>query len=210
MAQCERLSDFWRLVASRVSTMPMTHRPQIADVCGFVSDTVYKWPNPQMLSWIRDFEESALEPDGLAGYARVIGWGAGSLFRASHRRVPHRLEYTIDSNPEAWNTVVDGVPVVSPSRLDDEDPRAVAVIVFSCAFDEIAASVAARGPFRVFRVEEAAGRRRFRPLEDLVAYFEEVERHYPVLFAPDGAHAGAQDGSTGLPRGSSGNGRTSP
>jgi hypothetical protein len=187
---CSGLADFWRLVAARVSTLPLARRTDVVAVCHVLSEVVYKWPNCQVLSWVRAFER-ARASHLLDGFATVVGWGAGSLFRATHARVPRALAYTIDSNPAAWDTVVDGVPVSAPHRLDGEDPSRTALVVFSCAFDEIAAAIARRGPFAVYRTQDVVSVPGFQPLADIVAYFDEVERHYPVVFAPP-ALEGAQ------------------
>ena len=63
--------------------------------------------------------------------------------------------------------------------------------MFSFAFDEIAAAIARRGPFAVYRAQDVVRVPGFQPLADIVAYFDEVERHYPVVFAPP-ALEGAQ------------------
>jgi len=58
------------------------------------------------------------------------------------------------------------------------------VVVFSCFYDEIAARVRAERPdIAVIPYTTAVANQRFQPLVDLIAYYAEVERYYPLLFS---------------------------
>ncbi len=183
-AGCAGLADFWRAVEQRVAALPMTDRADIAAVLFFLSDTVYNWPNCEVQSWIRANARAAAGARPLDRFDRVAGWGTGSLFHAAHRTIGRRLDLLVDGDAARWGSTVAGYPVSDPEALRICDAADTAVVVFSCAFDAIVPRVRALGPFEVFRVDDVAPTRRFAPLSDLVGYFEEVERHYPVVFTP--------------------------
>jgi hypothetical protein len=181
-AACAGLSDFWAAIERHVNGLTLSARDQIAQVAYFLSDTVYKWPPPQVLSWIRAHERALSGPASSAQFPSVVGWGTGSAFLATHRLIGRDLLFVVDSDPLKWGSVVDGVTVRPPSAIAGLDPAATAVVVFSCFVEEIAALVRAEGPFAVLPAASLVAARRFRPLADLVAYFQEIERYYPVLF----------------------------
>lgn len=189
--RCRGLADFWAAVERHVSGLPLATRSDIAQVAFFLSDTVYKWPAPQLLSWIRGRERSLADPGSLARYTTVVGWGTGAAFRDAHRAIGRDLAFVVDSNQAKWGTVVDGVGVRPPSELKACDPRTTAVVVFSCFLEQIEPLVKAQGAFAVLPVTRLVAAQRFRPLVDLVSYFQEVERYYPVIFEARAAEVAA-------------------
>lgn len=77
--------------------------------------------------------------------ARIVGWGSGSVFDYFHSRYPVRLDYLIDNDRARWHTRRDGVEIVSPSRLLDEDPRETFVVIYSSAWPAIQRQLAEMG-----------------------------------------------------------------
>ena len=57
-AGCSGLADVWATVERHVNGLRLTTRDEIAQIAFFLSDTVYKWPAPQILSWIKRHEEA--------------------------------------------------------------------------------------------------------------------------------------------------------
>jgi hypothetical protein len=180
---CTGLADFWHRIEQRVNHLRFRERSDVSAVVHFLSDTIYNWPNCEVLSWVRDNERALRPTRSLDSYTVVAGWGTGSLFRATHGSLGRRLDHLIDGDAGRWGSRVETYEVHGPEVLRSLDPATTAVVVFSCAFDAIAAQVATRGPFAVVRATDVVEERRFRPLCDMVRYFEEVEQHYPILFA---------------------------
>lgn len=191
VAGCTGLSDFWAVIERHVSRLQLTTRDRISEVAFFLADTVYKWPTPQVLSWIRAHEAAPAGPASSARFSSIVGWGTGSAFRAMHRLIGRDLAFVVDSDPATWGSVIDGVTVHPPSALRQLDETGTAVVVFSCFVDAIAARVRREGNFFVVPAVDLVAARRFQPLVDLVAYFQEVERYYPVLFADAAVEAAA-------------------
>ncbi len=190
-ADCRGLADCWSAVERHVRALHMETRSQLAEIAFFLCDIVYKWPAPQVQCWIRAHELSLRESASVAVYETVVGWGTGSAFRSSVREIGRDLAFVVDRSPEKWGTCVEGIAIQPPSALDYLNDRTTAVVVFSCFVDEIAAAVRARGDFAIVPADRLVAHRRFRPLVDLVAYYEEVERSYPVLFADPALEAAA-------------------
>ena len=89
----------------------------------------------------------------------------------------------IDSEPAKWGDVIDGVTIRPFSALTALEGARTAVVVFSCFYDEIAATIRAERPdIAVVPYGTVVASRRFQPLVELVAYYTEVERYYPRLF----------------------------
>ncbi len=182
---CTGLADVWSVVERHVNALPITSRDQIAQLAFFLSDVVYKWPAPQILSWIDRHERALKEAISLDRFSAVVGWGTGSAFVAHHRLIGRPLSFSIDSEPSQWGRTVDGVTVKPMSALGPLNGEQTAVIVFSCFYDEIAARIKAERPeLSVIPYQAVTHNRRFQPLVDLIAYFTEVERYYPRLFTP--------------------------
>ena len=182
-AGCSGLADVWAAVERHVNGLRLTTRDEIAQIAFFLSDTVYKWPAPQILSWIKRHEESLGQGAPLRRFSTVVGWGTGSAFQANHRLIGRDLAFVIDSEPMKWGHAVNGVTIRPLSALATLDGERTAVVVFSCFHDEIAAKIKAERPdIVVFPYSAVVANQRFQPLVDLVAYFTEVERYYPRLF----------------------------
>ncbi len=144
---------------------------------------MYKWPAPQILSWIKRHEEALGQGAALRRFSRVVGWGTGSAFQANHRLIGRDLAFVIDSEPMKWGHTVNGITIRPLSALATLDGERTAVVVFSCFHDEIAARITAERPdIVVLPYTAVVANQRFQPLVDLVAYFSEVERYYPRLF----------------------------
>lgn len=178
---CRGLSDVWRRVAEHVDALPLRSRAAIAEVCWFVSDLVYRWPNCQVLSWIRDYEERTVGHRSLP--TRLVGWGTGALLHSVREQLAVEPAYLVDNDPATWGTVVGRWHVRPPEALRAESPD-VGVAVFSQAFAAIAADVARLGDFEVYTAADVIGQHQFRPIHDVAHYFDEVERYYPRLFLP--------------------------
>jgi hypothetical protein len=182
---CRALADMWAVVERHVNGLRPTTRDEIAQIAFFLSDTVYKWPAPQVLSWIKRHEESRGQGAALRRFSTIVGWGTGSAFQANHRLIGRDLAFVIDSEPANWGRSIDGVTIRPLSALATLDGERTAVVVFSCFYDEIAARVRAERPdVAVMPHTTAVANQRFQPLVDLVAYYTEVERYYPMLFSP--------------------------
>lgn len=191
VAQCHGLADFWRAIERRIAALPLRTRADVAAVAFFLSDTIYNWPNCELLAAIRATECAIGAPQGLDGFDLVVGWGTGSLFKSTQHALGRELAFVVDSDPSRWGTVVDGAAVKPPSVLLELDPARTAVVAFSCFADEIGAAARALGAFNVFAATELVASRRFGLLADLVNYFDEVEHYYPVLFTDSLAGAAA-------------------
>jgi len=181
---CSALADVWTVVERHVSSLHLASRDDIAQIAFFLSDVVYKWPAPQLLSWISRHEQALRQPGSLQRYSTIVGWGTGAAFRANHHEIGRALAFVIDSDPAKWGCAIDGVLVRPLSAATSLDGECTAIVVFSCFFDEIAARVRAERPdIAVIPYHTVIATRRFQPLVDLVAYYREVERYYPRLFA---------------------------
>jgi hypothetical protein len=181
---CNGLADVWAAVDRHVSSLRLTTREDIAQIAFFLSDLVYKWPAPQVLSWISRHEQALARPASLRPFATVVGWGTGAAFREHHRLIGRDLAFAIDSDPAKWGQVIDGVTVRPMSALNTLEGEPAAVVVFSCFYDEIAARLKTECPdVAVVPHGAVIASKRFQPIADLIAYYTEVERYYPRLFA---------------------------
>lgn len=180
---CNGLADMWAAMERHVGSLRLTTRDEIARIAYFLSDTVYKWPAPQVLSMIKRHEESLRQSSALRRFTTIVGWGTGSAFQANHRLIGRDLAFVIDSEPAKWGDVIDGVTIRPFSALTALEGARTAVVVFSCFYDEIAATIRAERPdIAVVPYGTVVASRRFQPLVELVAYYTEVERYYPRLF----------------------------
>lgn len=191
VAECQGLADFWRVVEARVKCLPLSKRQDIADVLFFLSDTIYNWPNCEIQTWLLANEQRRRSSIPTLDVDHVVGWGTGSLFRSTYAQIGRRLSFVIDSNESLWGTFVEGLEVKPPSALAELDPRRTVVIVFSCYLHEITTAARAFGPYPIVSATEAVADRPFSPLTEMVGYFAEVERYYPVLFHRTGLEAAA-------------------
>lgn len=191
LSDCESQAQLWRLIERRVLQLPLRSRAEIANILFFLSDTIYNWPTCEVQGWIRANERAGQHEGTLARFDHVVGWGTGSLFRTLHRAVGRELLFVVDSREGAWGSTLDEVIVRPPSSLRELDATRTAVVVFSCFFDEISSAIRALGPFKVLAAESVVAERRFPPLSDMVAYFEEVERYYPATFKRPSMEAAA-------------------
>ncbi len=64
------------------------------------------------------------------GRVRLVGWGAVSWVHCAVWQSLLPLDYIVDENPAFWGTVNQGYRVDPPSRLDQEEPSAIAVLVY--------------------------------------------------------------------------------
>lgn len=80
---------------------------------------------------------------------KLIGWGTGSAFRSHYARTPVPLAYIIDNDAGKWGRRLQRISIDAPERLAQEDPREVAIVVYSSSFDAIAAQIARYGAFTV-------------------------------------------------------------
>ena len=168
-AGCSGLADVWAAVERHVNGLRLTTRDEIAQIAFFLSDTVYKWPAPQILSWIKRHEESLGQGAPLRRFSTIVGWGTGSAFQANHRLIGRDLAFVIDSEPLKWGHAVDGITIRPLSALTTLDGERTAVVVFSCFHDEIAARIKAERPdVVVLPYTAVVANRRFQPLVDLV------------------------------------------
>jgi hypothetical protein len=182
-AGCTGLADVWAAVERHVGRVRLTTRDEIAQIAFFMADLVYKWPAPQILSWIRRHELALGQNHSLRGFSTVIGWGTGSAFKANHRLIGRDLAFVIDSEPAMWGQTINGAIVRPFSALTTLDGERTAVVVFSCFYDDIAARIRAERPdIKVVPYGAVVADQRFQPLVELVAYYAEVERYYPRLF----------------------------
>ena len=74
------------------------------------------------------------------------------------------------------------IRVRPPAALLSLNPRHTTVVVFSCFMSEIAAAIHGLGPFSIVSAAQALSTPSFSPLSEMVGYFAEVERYYPVIF----------------------------
>ncbi len=85
---------------------------------------------------------------------KLIGWGAGQFFRDFYPCVSQQLnlQYTICPRPENQGTTVHGVPVRSPSALEEESIDDVLIVIFSNHSPEVMNQIAKiHGRFRTVR-----------------------------------------------------------
>src|SRR5262249_10293672 len=154
---------FWRAIERHTISLRPTTREDIAHLGFFLSDTVYKWPTCQVMSWIRSHERSLDRSEPLSRFTTVVGWGTGSLFAARGRLKRGELAFVVDSKEPRWGTSINGIPVRPPSDLSAAAEESTAVVVFSCYFDEISSAIRSIGAFSIFRAEDVASGR-FAPL----------------------------------------------
>lgn len=194
VATCTGLADFWRVIDGFVRRQTLATRDAKAGVLHFLSDTIYNWPNGELLRWLvanERAEATAALPQG----NRLVGWGTGARFRTLHRgvcaAVDRPLDFVVDNDPTRWGATAEGCAVRPPETLASLDPATTVIVVFSTWFDEIRDAARRFGSFRVVAAEAFATPRPFHPLTDMVAHFEEVERCYPVTFHADTHEAAA-------------------
>jgi len=82
-------------------------------------------------------------------YKKVIGWGTGGYFDKYFGEVSVDIDYLIDSDETKWGKQKNGLNIVSPDHLLDEDPIQTLIIVFSSFFYEIKERVKSYGDFDV-------------------------------------------------------------
>jgi hypothetical protein len=181
---CRGLADVWAAVERHVTSLRLTTREEIAQLAFFMAATVYDWPAPKILSWIKRHEE-ALGPEAvLRRFSTIVGWGTGSAFQANHQLIGRDLAFVIDSDPSKWGGTIAGVTIRPQSVLSSLDGERTAVVVFSCFYEEIAARIRSERPdLAIVPYNSVVAGQRFQPLVDLVAYYTEVERYYPRLFS---------------------------
>jgi hypothetical protein len=183
-AGCSGLADVWAAVERHVSGLRLTARDEIAAIAFFLSDIVYKWPAPQILSWISRHEQALGQGNALHRFSNIVGWGTGAAFQANHRLIGRDLAFVIDSEPLKWGRTIDGVTIRPLSALATLDGERTAVVVFSCFYEEIAARIKSERPdIAAVPYHTVVASQRFQPLVDLVAYYTEVGRYYPRLFS---------------------------
>ncbi|USJ00564.1 WavE lipopolysaccharide synthesis family protein [Xanthomonas prunicola] len=88
---------------------------------------------------------------------KLIGWGAGQFFRDFYPAIAQQLnlQYTICPRPENQGMTVHGLPVRSPSALEDESVDDVLIVIFSNHAAEVMNQIArAHGRFRTVRAVE--------------------------------------------------------
>ncbi len=190
VANCTGLADFWRVIDAFVRRQPLATREAQAGVLHFLSDTIYNWPNGELLQWLAANERARAAQDLPAG-GTLVGWGTGAQFRALHTSLDRPLDFVVDSDATRWGTTIEGCTVRSPEILATLDPSRTVIVVFSAFRDEIRAAARAFGDFRVVAAPDVATLRPFHPLTDMVAHFEEVEHCYPVTFHADTLEAAA-------------------
>lgn len=61
----------------------------------------------------------------------VVGWGTGSVFKHYFPCLPYNLSYVIDNNPDCWGKKIENIPIYSPEKLLEENPRKTFVVVHS-------------------------------------------------------------------------------
>jgi hypothetical protein len=185
-SRCTGLADFWAAIDDHVAALGLSTRDDIAQLAFFISDTVYKWPNAQLLSWIHRHEQALVQSASLGQFTTIVGWGTGSAFQAHHRAIGRELAFVIDRDPAKWGRTVEGITVCPPSAIDTLDSESTAIVVFSCFYDDIARAIAATGSqIAVLPATTATAERRFQPLVNLVGYFREIERYYPRVFSAE-------------------------
>lgn len=79
--------------------------------------------------------------------ARVIGWGAGSVFDYFHGLYPIRLDYLIDNDRARWGEQRRGFEIASPDRLRSEPPAETIIVIYSSSWIEIRDQIARIGDF---------------------------------------------------------------
>ncbi|CAO3363696.1 WavE lipopolysaccharide synthesis family protein [Azospirillum palustre] len=80
-----------------------------------------------MLSWasMRKIVAKAVRGD-----IKLIGWGAAGAFDIHYAACPYKYAYLIDKNPELQGTMLNGIPILRPEMLAQEDPSKVLVVIF--------------------------------------------------------------------------------
>ncbi len=182
VAPCVGIADFWRVIERRIARLSLGTRAELAAIAFFLSDAVYNWPNCELLATVRANEAAREAWHRLLAFDTVVGWGTGSRFTSMRPDLDRELACLVDGDPGRWQTVVGGMRVDPPSALSGFDPATTAVVVFSCYLEDITEAVHRLGPFRVFAADAVTAARRVAPLPDLIRYFDEIERYYPVLF----------------------------
>jgi hypothetical protein len=95
-AGCSGLADVWAAVERNVSSLRLTTRHEIAQLAFFMADTVYSWPAPEILSWIKRHEEALGREAVLRRFSTIVGWGTGSAFQTNHQLIGRDLAFVID------------------------------------------------------------------------------------------------------------------
>ena len=68
---------------------------------------------------------------------KIIVFGAGSCGERIWRQLPVPIQYFVDNNKTKWGGTLQGIPVLSPECLHEEDKNGVIVIVGSQYYSEI-------------------------------------------------------------------------
>jgi hypothetical protein len=145
-AGCSGLADVWAAVERNVTSLRLTTRHEIAQLAFFLADTVYNWPAPQILSWIKRHEEALGREAVLRRFSTIVGWGTGSAFQTNHQLIGRDLAFVIDIDASKSGRTIGGVTIRPQSALSSLDGERTAVVVFSCFYDKIAARIRSDGP----------------------------------------------------------------
>jgi hypothetical protein len=180
-----RLSDFWQLVYRQIKQLPVNCRDDIAAIYHFLCKTVFNWPNSVVQTWIRETERTLCQqPIAVAG-EKLIGWGTGGGYRSLADAHPMPLSYLVDNDTKRWGESLDGLQIYSPNQLLREDPEDVIVLVYSSYLREIGRQIEDLGPFRHVSAASLLAEKEYLPILRLIGYYQQVELHYPRIFADD-------------------------
>jgi hypothetical protein len=80
-------------------------------------------------------------PDLDLGKVKLIGWGAGSLFRDFYPRIPLEFSYTVCPIRENQGTVIHGLEVRAPEALLEEDRENTLVVILARFSSEIMSQI---------------------------------------------------------------------
>ncbi len=181
--ELDRLSTFWELVHKRVQSYDFKYRKEVAAVIHFLASSIYTMPNCQQQRWIQENEAVFSAGSNENDSKKRIGWGASSMLTTFAEAAQRDLEYLVDKDRNKWGKTIHGLKVYPPSRLNEEDPDAL-VVILSSYVSEIQAEIRVLGSFRsVTAPARYSSGKSFQPLAHLVSYFREVEQYYPVIFA---------------------------
>ena len=188
LEKVQAMSELWDLFLSKAQAADLRTREQIAAIIHFAASTIYNWPSCIQQRWLLENEEASSHRIDRGNYSKRIGWGAGTMLADFVDEAHRDLSYVVDRDRTKWGQVIHGFEVRPPASLRNEAPDCLVVILCS-RVAEIREELEAWGQFPSVAAFARYGRGiPFHPLDFMAAYFREVERYYPAVFAPLGSN----------------------
>lgn len=106
-----------------------------------------------------------LYPDIDLSNIKLIGWGAGEMFKREYPNLDIELAYTICIHSENFGKTIHGLEVKPPEAILSEDPKKTLIIIFSAFWFDVLRQIGGLGKYRSIRATDGWGDLHDRSLE---------------------------------------------